>query len=102
MQRSDHLAIGRLAALQLGLVQEVVPEGQALARALELAQHMTSYPQVSLRADRQAAIRGDGLPLAEGLKLELDLTAPTAWDAGTDEGLRRYDIGDRPQAPAPA
>ncbi|MFE6098271.1 enoyl-CoA hydratase/isomerase family protein [Streptomyces massasporeus] len=86
-------------AQQLGLVQEVVPEGGALARALELAQHMTTYPQASLRADRQAAIRGDGLPLAEGLKLELDLTAPTAWDAGTTEGLRRYDKGDRPQAP---
>ncbi|MGY1984438.1 enoyl-CoA hydratase/isomerase family protein [Nocardia gipuzkoensis] len=55
-----------------------------------------TYPQASLRADRQAAIRGDGLPLAEGLKLELDLTVPTAWDPGTAEGLRRYDVGDRP------
>lgn len=89
-------------ALQLGLVQEIVPEGEALTRALELAQHMTTYPQASLRADRQATIRGDGPPLAEGLKLELDLTAPTAWDAGTTEGLRRYDTGDRPAAPVAA
>lgn len=78
-----------------------MPEGQALARALELAAQMCMYPQVSLRADRQARIRGDGLPLAEGLKLELDLTAPTAWDAGTAAGLERYDRGDRPEAPRP-
>src|SRR5437773_4979671 len=57
-------------AQQLGLVQEVVPVGQALVRALELGEHMTTYPQASLRADRQAAIRGQGLPLAEALKLE--------------------------------
>lgn len=88
-------------AQQLGLVQEVVGEGEALQRALELAQHMTTYPQASLRADRMAAIRGQGLPLSEGLKLEWDLTVPTAYDAGTAEGLRRYDVGDRPAAPVP-
>lgn len=93
--------IGARRALELGLVQEVVGVGEALPRALELAQRMTTYPQASLRADRQASIRGDGLPLAEGLKLELDLTAPTAWDAGTAAGLRRYDAGDRPAAPLP-
>lgn len=88
-------------AQQLGLVQEVVGVGEALTRALELAQHMTTYPQASLRADRQAAIRGEGLPLAEGLKLEWDLTVPSAYDAGTAAGLERYDQGDRPAAPAP-
>jgi len=89
-------------AQQLGLVQEVVPVGQALVRALELGEHMTTYPQASLRADRQAAIRGQGLPLAEALKLEWDLTVPTAYDQGTTEGLERYDRGDRPAAPTPA
>lgn len=88
-------------AQQLGLVREVVPAGEALDRALELAEHMTTYPQASLRADRQATIRGEGLPLAEGLKLELDLTAPTAWDAGTTAGLQRYDAGEPPAAPLP-
>lgn len=91
--------IDAMRAQQMGLVQEVVPEGQALTRAMELAQHMTTYPQASLRADRKAAIRGDGLPLAEGLKLEWDLTVPTAWDSGTAEGLRRFDVGDRPSPP---
>ncbi|MGH3725220.1 MAG: enoyl-CoA hydratase/isomerase family protein [Mycobacterium sp.] len=91
--------IDAATALQMGLVQEVVPAGEALSRAMELAHHMCTYPQASLRADRQATIRGEGLPLAEGLKLELDLTAPTAWDEDTASGLRRYDIGDRPPAP---
>lgn len=88
-------------ARQLGLVQEVVGEGEALSRAIELASHMTTYPQASLRADRAAAIRGQGLPLAEGLKLEWDLGVPAAFDPGTADGRRRYDVGDRPAAPAP-
>jgi enoyl-CoA hydratase len=88
-------------AYQLGLVQEVVGEGEALGRAMELASHMTTYPQPGLRADRTAIIRGEGLPLAEGLKLEWDLTVPAAYDPGTADGLRRYDAGDRPAAPAP-
>jgi enoyl-CoA hydratase len=88
-------------AYQLGLVQEVVGDGDALRRAMELASHMTSYPQASIRADRKAMIRGEGLPLAEGLKLEWDLCVPTAYDPGTADGLRRFDVGDRPAAPAP-
>lgn len=89
-------------AQQLGFVQEIVPEATALERALALAARIAGYPQESLRADRQATIRGLGLPAAEGLRLELDLTGPTAWSAGTTRGLERYDRGDRPAAPEPA
>lgn len=45
-------------ALRMGLVQEVVPEGQALASALELAAALSADPQSAMRNDRRAAMRG--------------------------------------------
>ena len=60
-------------ALRMGLVQEVVPDGQALERALELAAIMAGYPWASLVNDRRAAYEGLALGLAEGIRREQDL-----------------------------
>ncbi len=57
-------------ALRIGLVNEVVPAGTHLDRALELAEKLAAFPQETMLADRRAAIEGAGLPLAEGLALE--------------------------------
>ncbi len=57
-------------ALALGLVQEVVPAGEAVARALELAERVAGYPAVSLLADRASVIEGFGRPLDQGLAIE--------------------------------
>jgi enoyl-CoA hydratase len=83
-------------ALRIGLVQEVVPEGQALARALEVAEAMSSYPQVCLRNDRRAAYEGLPLPLAEGLRLESELHRETVADPSMAESLERFASGQRP------
>lgn len=84
-------------ALAIGLVNEVVPSGQCLKRALELARFICQLPQPAIRADKvshtalswkfrksltdsielafcvrlqEAAVRGYGLPLDEGLRIE--------------------------------
>jgi enoyl-CoA hydratase len=57
-------------AHRIGLVNEVVPPGKHLERALELAERIASFPQETMLADRRAVIEGFGLPLAEGLELE--------------------------------
>src|SRR3990172_8369175 len=49
--------IGARQAQRMGLVQEVVAKGEAVERALELAKATSSYPQLSLRKDRRAAIQ---------------------------------------------
>jgi enoyl-CoA hydratase len=59
-------------ALVMGFVQEIVPQGQALTRAMELAERIAAYPQASLVADRTSALEGLGLPLREGLYREAD------------------------------
>ncbi len=88
-------------ALRMGLVQEVVPKGGALERALELAKAMSSYPQLSLRNDRRAAIDGLPLSLPEGIELERRVHEASLRDPAMAEGLRRYAAGDRPPPPRP-
>jgi enoyl-CoA hydratase len=88
-------------ALRIGLVQELVPEGQALARALELAEVIITYPQISLRDDRLSAYEGLSLPLPEALKLEQQLHRDSLLDPAIGEALERYAAGDRPPPPRP-
>ena len=70
----DLILTGRLVdtdeALAMGLLTEVVPAGEHLARALEMAEGLASFPQEAMLADRRAALEGLGLPLADGLALE--------------------------------
>jgi len=88
-------------ALRMGLVQEIVAKGAAVERALELAKAISTYPQLSLRNDRRAAIDGLSLPLPEGLELERRLHEASLTDPAMVEGLRRYAAGDRPPPPRP-
>jgi enoyl-CoA hydratase len=60
-------------ALEWGLVNEVVPAGEHLERALEIAEGLARFPQTTMLSDRRAAIEGVGMPLAEGLRLEEEL-----------------------------
>jgi enoyl-CoA hydratase len=70
----DMILTGRMVAVDeaqaMGLVNQVVPRGGALDRALEIAEALASFPQSTMLADRRAAIEGFGLPLADGLALE--------------------------------
>lgn len=87
-------------ALAMGLVQEVVPDGAALERALELAGRIAEYPQAALRADRENALATFG-SLGEGLRLEGERGLASAEDPAMAEGLRRFAERDRPDPPTP-
>jgi len=88
-------------AFHMGLVQEVVPQGQALLRALELADAISNYPQICLRNDRQATYGGLSLSLSEGIRLEAKIHESTLVNPEIVEGLRRYAAGQRPPFPRP-
>ena len=60
-------------ALEWGLVNEVVAAGDHLERALEIAERLAAFPQVTMLSDRRAALEGAGLPLAGGLEREAKL-----------------------------
>ena len=83
-------------AQRIGLVQELVAEGQAVERALTVAEALSSYPQLAIRNDRRATLEGLTLPLAEGLEHEARVHRDTAADPQMADWLRRYAAGDRP------
>jgi enoyl-CoA hydratase len=57
-------------ALQIGLANRVVEDGQARAEALQLAREIAAFPQQCLRADRNSAYRQWDMELAEALRNE--------------------------------
>ena len=83
-------------AERIGLVNEVVPKGKSLERALQLALLISELPQPAMRTDKEAAVRGFGLPLAEGLRIEAECFNRSIWDPATVEGLRQFNVRDHP------
>jgi len=67
-------------ALRIGLVERVVPAGEALKATLELARAMAAEAPVALRLRQGGGVKGLELPLADGLRLEGDLSTPAAHD----------------------
>jgi enoyl-CoA hydratase len=83
-------------AHRIGFVQEVVEPGAALARALELAERIASYPHASMRADRAAAIDGIGRARLDALARESETGRVSLADLELQTGLERFASGDRP------
>jgi enoyl-CoA hydratase/carnithine racemase len=86
-------------AYEMGFVQEVVPEGEALKRALQLAEHIGGYPQSSLRADRAGVLAAFANELDEGLLFEASTGRATLTDLEMLEGMQRFAAGERPEPP---
>jgi enoyl-CoA hydratase len=79
-------------AYRIGLVNEVVPRGQHLVRALALAETLARFPWPTLLADRAAALAGSGLPLEHGLAIEARLGRAVLEEA--KQGAARFAGGE--------
>jgi enoyl-CoA hydratase len=92
----DLILSGRMVqseeALSMGLLTEVVAPGRHLERALEYAEALAAFPQVTMLADRRAAIEGLGLPLDAGLAIEAKAGMETFGTAV--EGAGRFAAGE--------
>jgi enoyl-CoA hydratase len=89
-------------AYEMGFVQEVVPAGQALTRALELAEAIAAYPNFpGICADRRATLRGLEMQLDAGLLLEAELVRPECFSEEMRDGLLRFAAGARDASPRP-
>jgi enoyl-CoA hydratase len=64
--------VGAEEALRIGLANEVVPEGQALDRALELAREIAALPQGAIRTDKETLVRNVGRTYEEQLRQEAE------------------------------
>jgi enoyl-CoA hydratase len=78
-------------AFAIGLVNRVVPRGQALAAARELAHQLAALPQAALRADRMSAYLQHDLPLDAALAREHELGAAALAEGVA--GARRFVAG---------
>jgi len=83
-------------AERIGLVNEIVPKGKSFERALELARFIAELPQPALLTDKEATIRGYGLPLADGLRIEAECFNRSIIHPQTAEGLRQFHERDHP------
>lgn len=88
-------------ALDIGLVNEVVPSGSCLERSLELAAGIADLPQESLVADIEATVRGSGLPLQEGLEVERECFDRSLARATHRDGVRRFLERQHPDLDSP-
>jgi E-phenylitaconyl-CoA hydratase len=77
-------------ALRLGLVERVVPPTEVLATALDLARTLAAKAPVALRYAKEAVVKGLELPLAEGLRLEGDLSTLLRTTEDRLEGARAF------------
>jgi enoyl-CoA hydratase len=86
-------AVPAAEALAIGLVDRIVPPGQARAVAEDLAREVAALPQACLRSDRAAALEGISLPAGEAMANEFlhglgVLSAP-----GFAAGVQRFRDG---------
>jgi enoyl-CoA hydratase len=84
-------AVDAAEALQIGLVNRVVPNGQAREKAEELAAELAALPQQCLRADRLSALHQWGVSEEEAMDVEFGSMARVKHESLS--GARRFADG---------
>ena len=77
-------------ALEIGLVDRVVPDAEVYQAALDLVQRYATGPALALRAAKQAIDYGLGVDLATGLEIERVQFAALFGTADQREGMRSF------------
>jgi enoyl-CoA hydratase len=80
-------------ALQMGLVNRCVPDGEALPAAIGLARQLSGFPQTALRHDRLSAIEQWGLSEDEAIANEVAHGLVTLGSGETAAGARTFGGG---------
>ena len=77
-------------ALQMGLVNRVVPQPEVLATALDLARRMARGAPVALEKTKEVMVRSSGMPLDEAFAIETQCTKENAATDDAREGPRAF------------
>jgi enoyl-CoA hydratase/carnithine racemase len=80
-------------ALQMGLANRVVPLGESLTAAHDLAEQIAAFPQMCLRTDRDSSYRQWDLPLDAALRSEGAAGVPVIMAEGA-AGAQRFIEGE--------
>lgn len=84
-------------AHSLGLVSQVVADGETLPQALRLATRIAGLPPLAVAAIKDAVLRGADLPLAAALRLEGESFQGLFGTADQAEGMRAFLEKRKPQ-----
>lgn len=76
-------------ALRIGLADRLVPKGQALQAAIELAKQLAGFPQMAMLCDRNSAIQQWDYPEDEAISREIEGAMP-AFHASFQSGAGRF------------
>jgi enoyl-CoA hydratase len=63
---------------------------------MQLAHEIAALPQGAIRTDREAAVRGFGRPLDEGLRIEAECFNRLIDSPEIQDGVRRFNERDHP------
>ncbi|MFC9294076.1 crotonase/enoyl-CoA hydratase family protein [Streptomyces sp. NPDC057011] len=85
-------AVDAAEALHIGLANRVVPAGEALARAEELAAQLAELPQTCMRHDRMSVLEQEGRDENTALAVEFG-HGTVSLDAGAVTGAARFAAG---------
>jgi enoyl-CoA hydratase len=80
-------------ALSMGLVDRLVPAGDALSTAQALAAQIAALPQACLRSDRRSVYGALGMPMADALRQEFDRGRSVLQAADFRDGPSRFRDG---------
>src|SRR5262249_11305800 len=84
-------------ALRLGLIERVVPVAELMPATLALARTIAEKAPVALRYAKEAVVSGLGMSLADGLRLEDDLSTLLRTTEDRVEGARALVEKRKPQ-----
>ena len=77
-------------ALDIGLVNHVVPEEHLMEKTLEMAEKISSQGQIALAHAKKAINDGIHLPLHDGCKLEIDAFVSCFETDDQKEGMKAF------------
>lgn len=77
-------------ALRVGLVSEVVPDGEVLPHALEIAKRIAALPPLAVAAIKEVVLVGADLPLEGALNLESQSFQKLFATEDRTEGMRAF------------
>jgi enoyl-CoA hydratase len=83
-------------AYEIGLIGHVVPDGESLKKAREIADIIASNGPLSVKAIKRSLQETEGLPEQEALKIELEIGLPIFMTEDAREGPKAFSEKRKP------
>jgi len=77
-------------ALELGLINEIVPEDQLMDRAMEWARRIAANAPLAVQATKESVVRGMATTLQEAYDIEAELSTKVFKTNDAKEGPKAF------------